>query len=322
MNYLITGGAGFIGSHLCEKLLNRGDKVTCLDNFDDYYPKPIKIENVNHLKENPRFQLITGDVCDIDNTIDLLESKKIDMVVHLAGRSGVGRSIKNPIDFITVNTKGTAAILEALKEVDVRKIVHISTSSIYGQKTKAPFLESSGFGQPYSVYSATKQSAEHFVQMYHHLYGIDAVILRIFSVFGPKQPPESGVYQFVKANITGKNLSLYGGGNIERDYTYIDDIITGIVAGMDFLAQSKSPTHEVFNLGSGQSDSINEVLESIEKITGRKTLTIEKSNKADALFPSYASIEKASKFLDYAPKTPFSVGMKNTIDWIKKELEK
>lgn len=322
MNYLITGGAGFIGSHLCEALLKRGDKVICLDNFDDYYPKAVKIENVNHLKENPRFQLITGDVCDIDNTIDLLESKKIDMVVHLAGRSGVGRSIKNPIDFITVNTKGTAAILEALKEVDVRKIVHISTSSVYGQKAHAPYNETNGFGQPYSVYAATKQSAEHFVQMYHHLYGIDAIILRLFSVFGPKQPPESGVYQFVKANITGKNLSLYGGGNIERDYTYIDDVVVGILAGMDFLSKSVSPMYEVFNLGSGQSDSINEVLETIENITGKKTITIEKSNKSDTLFPSFASIEKASKKLNYQPKTPFNIGMKNTIDWIIKDLEK
>ncbi|TAG54489.1 MAG: SDR family NAD(P)-dependent oxidoreductase [Cytophagales bacterium] len=317
MNYLVTGGAGFIGSHLCEALLKRDDKVICLDNFDDYYSKTIKIENVNHLKENARFQLITGDICDIDNTIDLLESKKIDMVIHLAGRSGVGRSVKNPIDFITVNTKGTAAILEAIKEVDIKKIVHISTSSVYGQKEYAPYFETSELGQPYSVYAATKQSAEHFVKMYHHLYGIDAVVLRLFSVFGPKQPPESGIYQFVKANLNQTNLSLYGGGNIERDYTYIDDIIDGIISSIDFLKNSNKSVFEIFNLGSGQSDSINDVLEVIESITNKKTHTIEKNIRKDNLFPSFANIDKATKLLNYSPKVPFSLGIKKTIDWIE-----
>lgn len=320
MNYLITGGAGFIGSHLCEALLNRGDKVICLDNFDEYYPKAIKIKNVNHLKENPRFQLITGDVCDTDMVIDLLESKKINLVIHLAGRNGVGRWVKNPLAFIDINSKGTAAILEAIKETEINKIVHISSSSVYGQKSKAPFIESNDLGDPFTIYSATKQSAEQFIKMYHHLHGISAVVLRLFSVYGPKQPPQSGVYQFIKANITGENLSLYGGGNIERDYTYIDDIVEGIIKSVDYINIQKKNIHEVFNLGSGQCDTINNILEIIEENSHIKTKTIEKSIFKTSLQPSFANIEKAASVLQYNPKITLSKGIEKTIEWFRSDL--
>lgn len=317
MNYLVTGGAGFIGSHVCERLIKNGHKVVCLDNFDDLYPKSIKIENVNALKENPRFQLITGDVCDIDNNIDLLESKKIETVIHIAGRSGTQKANKNPLDFINSNIKATVSILESMKEAEIKKIVYLSTSSVYGHSSKAPFEEHTILENPDSVHTASKQSAEKFLEMYNQIHDINTIILRVFSVFGPNQPPESGIYQFVKANLTNQSIALYGEGNIGRDYTYISDIVDGIILSCDYLNKNIIKKCEIFNLGSGQSDTIADILTEIEKITGTKTNTFAKPTPNKNTAPGFANIDKASKILKYNPQVPLSVGLKNTIEWIK-----
>lgn len=317
MNYLVTGGAGFIGSHLCEKLITEGHKVVCLDNFNDVYPKAIKIENVNILKEHPKFQLITGDICNIDNTIDLLESKKIDTVIHVAGRSSSIKTNKNPLDFIDINIKGTVAVLESMKEAGVSKLIYISSSSVYGNSSKAPFEESVAFKNPDSIHTISKQSAEILIDMYCQSKNLSAVVLRLFSVFGPNQPPDSGIYQFIKANLTGTNIALFGDGTIERDYTYINDIVDGIYLASEYLNKNVIKTVETFNLGSGQSDSVSDILAEIELITGKKTNTYLKPTPVTNSYSCFANIDKASKVLKYNPQIPLSVGLKNTINWVR-----
>ena len=257
MNILVTGGAGFIGSHLCEELLKANHKVICVDNFDEFYSKSIKQENIRELKDNPKFHLITCDVRNTDDLIDILSSKKIDCVYHLAGRSGSANSIKNPLEFISSNVQGTVSLLEAMRESEIDKLVFVSSSSVYGNIANAPFNEDMIPGTPTSTYAETKLSAESFVKMYQELYGISAVVVRMFSVFGPRQRPDSGIYQFIRTNLKNLPLSVYAEGKILRDYTYVSDIVNGILASGQYLEKKTNETdksfYEVFNLGSGYS---------------------------------------------------------------------
>lgn len=321
MNILITGGAGFIGSHVCEELLKANHKVICVDNFDEFYSKSIKQENIRELKDNPKFHLITCDVRNTDDLIDILTSKKVDTVFHLAGRSGAANSIKNPLEFISSNVQGTVSLLEAMREAEVQKLLFVSSSSVYGNSDTAPFNEILNPGTPTSTYAETKLSAESFVKMYQELYGISAVVVRMFSVFGPRQRPDSGIHQFIRSNLKNFPLSVYAEGKILRDYTFVNDIVSGIISAGTYLEnhaeKSESGFYELFNLGSGSPIDINGVLAIIEKITGNTYQLNHKKSPVGNLNAAYADITKAEKILGYKPKIQLEDGIRQTINWMK-----
>lgn len=319
MNYLVTGGAGFIGTHLCRKLISNGHKVICLDNFDDVYPKAVKINNLNELKEHPKFQLITGNVCAIDNTIDLIESKKIDSIIHIAGRGDLYSTNKNPLDFIDINTKGTLALLESMRETGLNKLIYISSSCVYGQSNVLPLLENMSIQNPSSTYAVSKQSAEKLIEMYVYKNQLNAVILRLFSVFGTNEPPESIVFQCLKANLSKQGISIHPNTDLVYDFTYISDIVDGIYLASNYLNTSKDNTFEIFNLASGLSLSKQDVLLEIENITKIKSSILHKNIFFEPANTGLANIDKAIEFLNYQPKISFSAGLKTMFDWIKSQ---
>ncbi len=318
MNILVTGGAGFVGSHLCDRLIEQGNKVICLDSFDEFYPKAIKKENIKDLKENTKFHLITGDVRDTDNLIDILTSKKVEIIVHLAGKCGAVNSLKNPLDYISSNVNGTVSILEAAKEAEINKIIFSSSSAVYGCGLDAPFTENSSINTPTSPYAASKQAAEMFIRMYHEMHGISAIVLRLFSVYGPRQRPDSGMYQFIKANLKKQNIAIYGEGKILRDYTYINDVVDGFDKAIAFLAKSDDSVMETFNLGSSVPNDIKTIFELIEKNTKVPTALSYKKSPLGNLHATHADISKAQKKLNYSSNTEIELGIKTTIEWMQK----
>ncbi|MFN0048504.1 MAG: SDR family NAD(P)-dependent oxidoreductase [Cytophagales bacterium] len=318
MNILVTGGAGFVGSHLCDRLIAQGNKVICLDSFDEFYPKAIKKENIKELKENTKFHLITGDVRDTDNLIDILTTKKVEMIVHLAGKCGAVNSLKNPLDYISSNVNGTVSILEAAKEAEINKLIFSSSSTVYGNGIDSPFTEDSLINTPTSPYAASKQAAEMFIKMYHEMHGISAVVLRLFSVYGPRQRPDSGMYQFIKANLKKQNIAIYGEGKILRDYTYIEDVVDGFDKAIAFLSKVDEPVMEIFNLGSSQPNDIQSIFELIEKNTLEPTLLSYKKSPLGNLHATHADISKAQQKLNYASNTAIAAGIKTTIEWMRK----
>lgn len=318
MNFLVTGGAGFIGSHLCNALVNKGNKVICLDNFDEFYPKNIKKDNIKDLKENPKFHLITGDVRDTDNLIDIMTTKKIDTVVHLAGKCGAINSLKNPMDYISFNINGTVSLLEAMKESEVNKLVFTSSSSVYGNSIEAPFRENIQLSAPTSPYGASKQSAEMFIRMYHEMFGLSAIVLRLFSVYGPRQRPDSGMYQFIKANLKEQPIAIYGDGQIRRDYTYIDDIISGIEKSIEYInKKDEESLYEVFNMGSSSPVDINSLFEIIEKVTGQPTKRNSKKSPLGNLQATHADLSKTEAILQFNSTVGLEEGVKATVQWMQ-----
>jgi UDP-glucuronate 4-epimerase len=320
VNILVTGGAGFIGSHLCEKLLEQGHKVICLDNFDEFYSKSLKKENIKDIKEHPKFHLITGDVRDTDNLIDILSTKRIDLVVHLAGKCGAVNSLKNPMDYISFNVNGTVSVLEAMKEAEVTKIIFASSSAVYGNGPKAPFKENEAVGTPTSPYAASKQAAEVFIKMYHEMHGISAVVLRLFSIYGPRQRPDSGMYQFTKANLKNEDLAVYGEGKILRDYTYIGDAIDGINKAKDYILKNENSIFEIYNIGSSNPLDVRTIFSKIESITKVKTVLTPKKSPLGILHATHADLSLAQKVLKYTSSTSIEEGLIPTINWMKTQL--
>lgn len=318
MNILVTGGAGFVGSHLCDRLISQGHKVICLDSFDEFYPKSIKKENIKELKENLKFHLITGDVRDTDNLIDILTSKKVEIIVHLAGKCGAVNSLKNPLDYISSNVNGTVSILEAAKEAEITKLVFSSSSTVYGNSLESPFTENSLIDTPTSPYAASKQAAEMFIKMYYEMHGISAIVLRLFSVYGPRQRPDSGMYQFIKANLKKQPIAIYGEGKILRDYTYINDVVNGFDKAISFLAKQEAPTLEIFNLGSALPNDIKSIFELIEKNTNEPTALNYKKSPLGNMHATHADISKAQAKLNYSSETSIEAGIKATIEWMQK----
>ncbi|MDX2194866.1 MAG: SDR family NAD(P)-dependent oxidoreductase [Cytophagales bacterium] len=317
MNLLVTGGAGFIGAHLCKYFVDKGHKIVCIDNFDEFYPKNIKKDNIKDLKENSKFQLITSDVRDTDTLIDIFFSKRIEAVVHLAAKSGPSLSFKNPTEYININVNGTISLLEAMKEADVNKLVFASTSSVYGIENPTPYIEDMVPGTPGNPYAASKQATENIIQMYHHLFDLSAVVLRIFSVYGPRQRPDSGMFQFVKSNLKKQPVTVYSEGKQLRDYTHVNDIVQAISLSIDYLLRpGASPEHTVFNIASGKPASVNEILEIIESHTKNKFDIQYKKPPIGNITAMVGDIGKARDLLGYTPTGDLHAGIGEFITWL------
>ena len=311
---LVTGGAGFIGSHLVDKLLARGEEVVVVDDFNDYYSPKIKWRNLAQALQNPRFHLEQGDIRDFPFLERVFKRYPLKIVVHLAARAGVRPSVEDPILYEEVNGLGTTNLLELSRRFEVPKFVYGSSSSVYGFSNKVPFSEEECSDRPASPYAATKRANELMCHAYHHLFGIKVVCLRFFTVYGPRQRPEMAIHKFTRLIDQGKEIPVFGDGSSKRDYTYIDDIIQGVLAAID-----KDFDYEIFNLGESQVTDLLTLIRLIEENLGKKARLKFLPFQPGDVPVTYADITKAKKLLGYNPQVPIEEGIKRFIAWYKKE---
>lgn len=311
---LITGGAGFIGSHLSERLLSEGWRVVCLDNFDTFYDPQIKRNNISSaLKEN-YFTLIEGDIRDKRLLDNIFNREKIDVVIHIAARAGVRPSIKEPALYYDVNVGGTLNLLEAVRGRNVKKFIFASSSSVYGENTKVPFSEEDNVDYPISPYAATKKAGELLCYTYYHLYRIPITCLRFFTVYGPRQRPEMAIHKFTRLIYEGKPVPVYGDGSSKRDYTFIEDIIEGVVKSIH-----SGSLYEIINLGESNTISLSDLIVLIENNL-HKNAVIEKLPLQPGDVPiTYADTGKARSLLGYNPKTNIKEGIRIFTEWFLKQ---
>ena len=311
---LVTGGAGFIGSHLCERLLNDGVRVVCLDNFDNFYDPNIKIKNVEGIarKSSGQFELVTGDIRNPDHLMGIFQKNQIDSIVHLAARAGVRPSIVEPLLYEDVNIRGTIGLLEACKEHKIKNLIFASSSSVYGENQRVPFSERDLDIQPISPYGATKRAGELLCYSFHHLYGMNIACLRIFTAYGPRQRPEMAIHKFARLVDQGEKIPIYGDGSTRRDYTYIDDLIEGILGVIHY-----HKGFEVYNLGESQTTSLKELIGLIESALGKKANIEVLAPQPGDVSVTYADISKAKQMLKYRPKVKMEEGIKRFVEWYK-----
>ena len=315
--YFITGGAGFIGSTLSEKLLEEGNKVVVIDNFCNFYNPKIKENNVKELLKNENFKLYREDIRDRQAVKKIFDENKIDVVMSLAAMAGVRPSIENPILYQEVNCLGTQNILEEMKSHNVKNGVFASSSSVYGNCKEVPFREDMIVDFAISPYAATKKANEVMTHVYHKLYDINIIMLRFFTVYGPKQRPDLAINKFTRLMLEDKEIPMFGDGNTSRDYTYVDDIVNGIIKSCEYTLNNKN-VYEILNIGNSSPTSLKEMIKTIAEV-----LNIEPKIKQLPMQPgdvnrTYADISKANKLLGYKPNTTFEEGIKKFVEWYRK----
>lgn len=311
MNYLITGGAGFIGSSLTERLLDDNNKIFVIDNFNDYYDVNLKKKNIQPFLANKNYKLYRGDICDRNLVKEIFRQNHIDVVVHIAARAGVRPSLEDPLEYVRSNIEGTINILENMKEFSCKKIVFASSSSVYGNCTAEKFSEDLKVTEPISPYAATKSACEQFLYTYSKLYGINAVCLRFFTVYGPKQRPDLAIRKFIELIEQDKSIPVYGDGSTMRDYTYIEDILNGICAAIEY---DKTP-YEIINLGGGSPVTLSQMIRTIEKVLNKQAKIERLPMQPGDVNKTVSDISKAQKLLNYEPKTTFEEGIKKFVEW-------
>jgi UDP-glucuronate 4-epimerase len=312
--YLITGAAGFIGSHLVESLLREGEEVIGLDNFDEFYDPAIKRRNLQWAMTQPNFKLVQGDVRDGELMDELFDAVPIDCVYHLAARAGVRPSIQNPLLYQSVNVEGTATLLEAMRRNNVGRLLFASSSSVYGNNPSVPFRETDNVDRPISPYAATKKACELLCYTYHHLFGMDVACLRFFTVYGPRQRPEMAIHNFTRMIAEGEELPMYGDGSTARDYTYIDDIIQGLRA----IEKNFSGYH-ILNLGESETTTLRRLIEMISESLDCKPHIRQLPLQPGDVELTCADIT-AARALGYQPTTPIREGIGKFVAWFRQQL--
>ncbi|MFT5154152.1 MAG: UDP-glucuronate 4-epimerase [Planctomycetota bacterium] len=317
MKVVVTGGAGFIGSHLCERLLARGDVVWVLDNFNDFYDPEIKRDNVRSMqalaKRESRPQalrVIEGDIRDQQLVAKIFKEFQPDGIVHLAAMAGVRPSLEDPLLYEEVNVRGTLLLLEELRKRPEMRFVFASSSSVYGGNENVPFRETDDIPHPVSPYAATKRAGELLAYTYHHLYGVDTTCLRFFTVYGPRQRPEMAIHKFVRKTLAGEPLPFFGDGSTRRDYTYIDDIVDGVVRSLD-----RCKGYEIYNLGESATTSLDELVRAIGIACGKDPVLNRLPMQPGDVLVTYASVDKAREGLGYAPSTTVEQGLAQFMTW-------
>lgn len=312
MQVLVTGAAGFIGSHLCERLIDDGLNVIGLDNFDDFYNPAIKRSNILECQSSDSFELCEGDIRDAKCIESILVKRDIDVIVHLAAKVGVRSSIEDPVGYQDVNINGTGVMLEAARKFGIRKFVFASSSSIYGNNKKVPFSETDCVDFPISPYAATKKAGELLCHTYSHLYDIDITCLRFFTVYGPRQRPDLAIHKFALLMEAGKPIPVFGDGSMRRDFTYIDDIIDGVMAAIEHCNG-----YEVYNLGESRPVRLDELIKELEKVLGKKAIINRLPMQPGDVLQTYADVTKAKEKLGYQPHTELSAGLSHFADWLR-----
>jgi len=314
MRVLVTGGAGFIGSHLCGRLLARGDEVAAIDNFDPFYPERVKRRALEPLLAGG-LRLFQADIRDAQAVERGFRDARPECIVHLAALAGVRPSLERPAEYLDVNVRGTAVLLEAARKAGVRRFVFGSSSSVYGANAAPPFQESARIDSPLSPYAASKAAGEQLVSTWRNLYGLEAISLRFFTVYGPRQRPDLAIHKFARRMLAGQKLPFFGDGSTRRDYTYVEDILAGVLASLSVAL----PRHEIVNLGGAQTTSLRELIGLLEEALGvRADLDVQPAQMGDMPLTS-ADVTHAGKVLGYAPRTPLREGIKRFADWIRGE---
>ena len=317
--YLITGGAGFIGSTLADELLKRKNKVLVIDNFCDFYDPKLKEENVKHNLENSNYKLYRIDIRDYGDVQKVFNANKIDCVIHLAAMAGVRPSIDNPLYYQEVNCVGTQNILEAMKKTNVTKLVMASSSSVYGNCDKVPFREDFIVDYAISPYAATKKANEVMTHVYHKLYKFNVIMLRFFTVYGPRQRPDLAINKFTKLMLNNEEIPMFGDGSTSRDYTFVDDIVDGIIRSIDYVS-SNNDVYEIINLGNSSPVSLKEMIDEIGKVVHKTPIIKQLPMQPGDVNKTYADISKAQRMLGYNPKTSFHDGLEAFYKWYTQHM--
>lgn len=311
---LVTGGAGFIGSSVTARLLERGEQVVCLDDFNDYYDPAFKRGNVAPFSTRPGWRLIEGDIRDAALVEHLYSSERFDATIHLAARAGVRPSILQPVLYEEVNCLGTLHLLEAARRHGAGTFVFGSSSSVYGVNSKVPFSEEDPITCPVSPYAGTKRANELQCYTYHHLYGLRVTCLRFFTVYGPRQRPEMAIYAFTDRLARGNAVPRFGDGSSARDYTYIDDIVTGVLAAYDHAAP-----FEIVNLGGSRTTTLQRLIELIGGALGVEPRVEELPNQPGDVPITYADVSKAKRLWGWEPQVPIEEGVERFVRWFRAE---
>lgn len=308
--YLVTGGAGFIGSHLVDRLIDTAN-IVCVDNFDSFYSQSIKENNIKEHLKRPNYKHYQVDIADYESLKKIFATHKITHIVHLAALAGVRPSLERPVEYTRTNITGTVNLLDLAKDFGIKNFVFASSSSVYGSRKDGPFHEEMVINKPISPYAATKASGEQICFTYSHLYGINISALRFFTVYGPRQRPDLAIHKFSKLIAEGKPIQMFGDGTTVRDYTYIDDIIQGVMASIEY---NKTP-FEVFNLGESRTVELKYLINLLEENIGKKAIIEQQPMQPGDVPITYADVSKAKELLGYNPTTPIEEGLKHFTKW-------
>ncbi len=313
---LLTGGAGFIGSHLAEELIRRGAKLSIVDNLDNFYAPSRKRINLQEIQEAGPYEFFEVDLRDMDGLREVAERVQPEIVIHLAARAGVRPSIEQPALYESVNVAGTVNVLEIAREFDVQRLIFGSSSSVYGITNTVPFCEDDLRTRPISPYAATKLAAEMMCYTYAHLYGMTTLCLRFFTVYGPRQRPDLAIHKFTALIEAGRPIPVYGDGSMGRDYTYVDDIVSGVISSLEYTPQSRLP-FEIFNLGNSHPVRLAELIAQLEAATGKKAQQDRLPDQPGDVPITWANIDKAKRLLGYSPKISTEQGLQNFVAWYR-----
>ncbi len=314
MNILVTGGAGFIGSHLCERLLGDGRDVVSFDSFDDFYDPAVKESNLDWSRNSDRFTSVRGDIRDVEALRALPQG--IDAVIHLAARAGVRPSLEQPALYTEVNLLGTTNVLEFARERGITRVLFGSSSSVYGNAERVPFSEADRVDHPISPYAATKKGGELLCHSFHHLYGMGIICLRFFTVYGPRQRPDLAIHKFARLLTAGKSIPMFGDGTTERDYTYVDDILDGITGALGYVG-AHPDAFEIVNLGESRTVSLTEMIDTVAGALGITPTIDRMPMQPGDVVRTYADVSKARTLFGYDPTTEFADGVARFVEWFR-----
>jgi len=315
MHILVTGGAGFIGGHLCRRLLNEGHRVTAVDNFDPFYPRAIKEEGIADFPAQV-FTLIETNICNTDAILQALHAQDVDAIMHLAARAGVRPSIEAPMAYQETNVGGTQSMLEVAQQLGIDTFIYGSSSSVYGNNDKVPFAEDDPVRRPISPYAATKRSGELLAHTFHHLHDLTVHCLRFFTVYGPRQRPDLAIHKFARQLLTDQPITMYGDGTSSRDYTYVDDIVDGVVRSLRRAKGLSDPEYEIINLGGSDTTRLKDLISGIADAMDITPEIEQLPPQPGDVKRTYADISKARQLLGYEPDTPIEEGLQKFADWV------
>jgi UDP-glucuronate 4-epimerase len=314
MRVLVTGAPGFIGSHVCEALLDRGDEVVGFDNFDPFYPRAVKERNLEASLGHPGFRFVEGDLRDAAAVEGLFADDPYDVVVHLAAKAGVRPSLADPVGYMAVNIGGTTNLQEAMRRAACKRLVFASSSSVYGDNEKVPFSEEDRVDRPISPYAMSKKAGEELCHVYRTIHDVRTICLRFFTVYGPRQRPEMAIHKFTRLLMAGREVPLYGDGTMERDFTYIDDIVYGVLAAVDRVGELD---YEIINLGNSSPVSLIELVDLLAREVGESVRVASRPVPPGDVRRTYADVRRAGEVLGFAPRTPLEEGLRRFIEWCR-----